>query len=936
MRAPRLRPTRIEHVVDGVKLRAQLSAAALNAVGDLGEQRRQALEILRAALFRGRMIAKERLENGAGGIETATLLAAVTDEVVTALYDFTTVHVFRARNPTEGERLALMAVGGYGRGALAPFSDLDLLFLRPYKPTAHTESVIEFMLYALWDLGFKVGHASRTIEECIKLSREDFTIRTSILESRRLAGDERLAEELKRRFRADVVKGSGAEFVAAKLKERDERHARAGASRYLVEPNVKEGKGALRDLNTLFWIAQYLHPAQAKDGMVELEMFDRREVAAFVHAFDFLWAVRCHLHFATGRAEERLSFDLQPEIARRMGYGDRGDAPAVERFMRRYFLIASEVGALTRAFCAKLEADEAKKRPQGLSRLLGARRVSRKAVDAEGFHQEGGRLTVDGPEVFEADPVNLLRLFRLADRLDLDLHPDAFTAATRALRLITPKVRRDPLAAEAFLDVLARGRRTFRTLSLMNESGVLGRFVPEFGRVVAQMQFNMYHSYTVDEHTLRAVGIIADVADGKLEDDHPLSVSVMPLIADREALFLAMLLHDTGKGGVGGQEKAGARAARSACERLGLEPERVGLVCWLVEHHLVMSDYAQKRDVSDPRTVDAFARIVENPERLRLLLVITVADIRAVGPGVWNGWKGQLLRELYASTERLFRGGRGGDLGPARPDHAVIGERNALIAREPSAAGFASEMEDAYFSAFSLEEQTAHAELVRQARVSNLPAASARIRPDLNAAEVVVAVGDRLGLFADLAAALAALGADVVGAKVYTSKAGQALDVFYVQDAAGEPFGRDSPGRLDKLAHGLEQAARGEAVGGEPGRLDLRRSGAFSIAPAVAVDNDASADCTVVEASGRDRPGLLGDLARAVSRHGVSIQSAHIDNYGERAVDAFYVQEEGRKLGPRKAQALKAALLGVLSEAEASAAPRSGPTLERARASIAR
>jgi [protein-PII] uridylyltransferase len=937
MRAPRLRPTRIEHVVDGVKLRAQLTAAAQGASGDLPEQRRLALEILRAALFRGRMIAKERLENGGGGIETATLLSAVTDEVATALYDFTTVHVFRARNPTEGERLTLMAVGGYGRGALAPFSDIDLLFLRPYKPTAHTESVIEFMLYALWDLGFKVGHASRTIEECVKLSRQDFTIRTSILEARRLAGDEKLAEELKRRFRAEVVKGSGAEFVAAKLKERDERHSRAGATRYMVEPNVKEGKGGLRDLNTLFWIAQYLHPAQAKDGMVELDMFTRREVATFVRAFDFLWAVRCHLHFATGRAEERLSFDLQPEIARRMGYGPRGDAPAVERFMRRYFLIASEVGALTRTFCAKLEADEAKNRPQGLSRLLGPRRRPHKAVGEPGFHQEGGRLTVDGPEVFETDPVNLLRLFRLADRLDLDLHPDAFTAANRALRLITPKVRRDPQAAEAFLDVLARGRRTYRTLSLMNEAGVLGRFVPEFGRIVAQMQFNMYHSYTVDEHTLRAVGVIADIAEGKLEDDHPLSVSVMPLIAEREALFLAMLLHDTGKGGVGGQEKAGARAARSACERLGLDRQRVELVCWLVEHHLVMSDYAQKRDVSDPRTVEAFARIVENPERLRLLLVLTVADIRSVGPGVWNGWKGQLLRELYASTERLFRGGRGGDLGPARPDHAVIGERDALIAREPSAAGFASEMEDAYFSAFTLEEQTAHAELVREARMTGLPAASARIRPDLNAAEVVVAVGDRLGLFADLASALAALGADVVGAKVYTSKAGQALDVFYVQDASGAPFGHDRPQRLERLERGLEQAARGEKVGGEARRpLDLGRAGAFAIAAAVAIDGEASEDCTVVEASGRDRPGLLGDLASAITRHGLSVQSAHIDNYGERAVDAFYVQEAGRKISARKAQALKASLLEVLGEAEASAAPRGGLALERARASVAR
>ncbi|WP_309604243.1 [protein-PII] uridylyltransferase, partial [Phenylobacterium sp.] len=549
---PRLRPTRLEYVVDGARLRALLSAAALEASGDALAQRKAALELLKAALFRGRMIAKERLENGAGGIETAGLLSGVTDEVITALWDFTTVHVFRARNPTEGERLALMAVGGYGRGTLAPFSDIDLLFVRPYKQTAHAESVIEYMLYALWDLGFKVGHASRTIEECIKLSREDFVIRTSILEARRLAGDQKLADELVRRFQNEVVRGTGAEFVAAKLKERDERQARAGASRYMVEPNVKEGKGALRDLNTLFWIAQYLHPGQPIEKIMQLEMFQRNEIRAFIQAFDFLWAVRSHLHFTTGRPEERLTFDLQPEMARRMGYGDRGDAPAVERFMRRYFLIAKEVGALTRVFAAKLEAERVKVAPRGISRLLPARRPKRKPLDEPGFHEIGGRLNIDGPQIFESDPVNLLRLFKIADERNLDLHPDAFTAATRAVSLITSAVRRDRHAAQVFLSILAHGRDPQRTLTLMTDANVLGRYLPEFGRIVAQMQFNMYHSYTVDEHTLRAVGVIADIDAGRFAGDHPLATAIMPLIVDREALYLAMLLHDTGKGGAGG------------------------------------------------------------------------------------------------------------------------------------------------------------------------------------------------------------------------------------------------------------------------------------------------------------------------------------------------------------------------------------------------
>ncbi|HEX5776692.1 MAG TPA: [protein-PII] uridylyltransferase, partial [Caulobacteraceae bacterium] len=894
---PRLRPTRLEHVMDGHALRARLSAAALDAIGNEAEQRRRALDILKAALQRGRMIAKERLENGAGGLETARLLSGVTDEVVTALYDFTTVHVFRARNPTEGERLSLLAVGGYGRGVLAPYSDLDLLFLRPYKQTAHAESVIEFMLYALWDLGFKVGHASRTVNECIRLSHEDFTIRTSLLEARQLTGDAALAEELKRRFREEVVKGTGAEFVAAKLKERDERHARAGASRYMVEPNLKEGKGALRDLHTLFWIAQYLHPLERPDDVMRLEYFNSQEVRAFVRAFEFLHAVRAHLHFTTGRPEERLTFDLQPEMARRMGYHDRGDTQAVERFMRRYFLIAKEVGALTRAFAAQLEADHVKKEPKGLSRFLpGGGKPKRKPLSAPGFFEDGGRLNVDGAEVFERDPVDLIRVFRIADERNLDLHPDAFTTVTRSIPLITSKVRRDPKAAKAFLDVLARGQHTFRTLTLMNESGVLGRYIPEFGRVVAQMQFNMYHSYTVDEHTLRAVGVIAEIAEGRFKEDHPLSTSILPLIDDREALYLAMLLHDTGKGGVGGQEVAGARAARSACERLGVDRKKTELVAWLVEHHLVMSDYAQKRDVTDPATVAAFARIVENPERLRLLLVLTVADIRAVGPGVWNNWKGQLMRELYAATEATFRGGRGSDpAASARRHQEAVAEnaRTELIYDDPDAEGWAEAMEDAYFTAFRLEELRAHAGLARRAAGQEGSAAEARIRADLNAAEIVVAAKDRRGLFADLALAIASLGGNVVGARVFTSRHGQALDVFHVQDAMGQPFGCDNPKALRRLAEALEAAGRGEARPHEPRKAaDLGRAAAFSISPTVMLDNEASAEATVVEASGRDRPGLLEALARTLAEANLNILSAHIDGYGERAVDAFYVQTD--------------------------------------------
>ncbi len=941
---PRLRPTRIELVVDGLRLRSQLSTAALDAAGYPTEQRRRAIEILKAALFRGRMIAKERLENGAGGVETARLISGVTDEVISALWDFTTVHVFRARNPTEGERLAVMAVGGYGRGALAPFSDIDLLFVRPYKETAHTESVIEFMLYGLWDLGFKVGHASRTVDECVKLSRADMTIRTSILEARRLAGDPDLANSLLRRFRTEVVKGTGAEFVAAKLKERDERHARAGASRFMVEPNVKEGKGGLRDLHTLFWIAQYLHPAENRDAVLRMDMFLGREVRAFIRAFDFLEAVRAHLHFTSGRPEERLTFDLQPEIARRMGYHDRprrdGDnTPAVERFMRRYFLIAKDVGVLTRAFSAKLEADHMKSSPRGLLRILPGKAATAVALQ-EGFVLDGGRISVSGADVFERDPVNLLRLFSLADARDLDLHPDAFTEVTRHLGLITSRVRRDPEAAGVFLDILARSRKPRRMLELMNEAGLLGRFIPEFGHIVAQMQFNMYHSYTVDEHTLRAVGIINDIAEGRLVGDHPLATQVMPLIEDRQALFLAMLLHDTGKGGVGGQEKAGARAARSACERLGLDRHRIDLVAWLVEHHLVMSDYAQKRDVADPATVAAFAAIVQTPERLRLLVVLTVADIRAVGPGVWNAWKGQQLRELYGATHTIVRAGRTSDAaGEARRRQQAIAydARTALVASEPDARPWATAMEDAYFAAFSRSEQIHHLSLARRAAASGGAAAEATVRADRNAAEVVITAVDRRGLFADLALTISRMGGNVVGARIFTSATGAALDIFYVQDHAGQTFGEGNPKHVRRLVEALERAACGELPAVEARRpSEHARASAFAISASATIDNEASQHSTVVETSGRDRPGLVEALARAMSDAGLSIQSAHVDSHGERAVDAFYVVAEtgGKLVDLDRMTDVRERLIEVLDDAD-GAGSQNG-RLPRARASSAR
>ncbi|WP_376866858.1 [protein-PII] uridylyltransferase [Brevundimonas staleyi] len=797
-----------------------------------------------------------KLTNGLPGVEVARLYAAAADELLIALWRFTTETLYPSHNPTEAEKLSLIAVGGYGRGVLAPFSDLDLVFLRPWKTTARTETVAEFVLYVLWDLGLKVGSSARSVDEALSLARSDMTIRTALLEARPLAGDAALTEDFLWRFRGMVTNADPRPFIAAKMEERDGRHSKAGAVRYRVEPNIKDGKGGLRDLNTLFWIARSLAPESPLGAKVLDDLLTPRERRTFEEAFDFLWRVRAHLHLAAGRAEEKLTFDLQPEVARRMGWRGRGDEPAVERFMRRYFLVARDVGALTRAMSATLEARQQKK-TLSLSRLIPGRK---KNLGVPGFIEEGGRLSVTGPEVFAEDPVKLLTLFVTADQHDLDVHPHAFSAVTRSLALVTPKLRRDPRATAAFLHILAHGQRPYRVLTIMNEAGLLGRFLPEWGRIVGQTQFNMYHAYTVDEHTLQAIGIINDIQRGKLKDDHPLATEVVHLIADFEALMLAMLLHDVGKGGERGQLEDGAISARRACERLGVDPRRIEIVVWLVRNHLALSDYAQKRDVSDPATVRAFAEIVGDPERLRMLLVLTVADIRAVGPGVWNSWKGQLMRSLYSAVEALFRG-------EALQATDPLAEHADLVAR-------------AHAGGAAVEARTCAAGEIEQTT------------------EIALAARDRPGLFADLAAVLAAAGADVTGARVATAEDGTVLDVFQVQDGADQPYGQAEPRRLTSLIAALEAAAKGETPIAPPAMpKPSPRRAAFDVRPVVMIDNAASADATVIEVSGADRPGLLAELSRTLSDHDLSIRSAHVAGFGERAVDSFYVTDrKGRKL----------------------------------------
>lgn len=808
----------------------------------------------------------------------------LTDGIVrTALWVSQTL-IHPMPNPTSGERIALVAVGGYGRGEMAPFSDVDLLFVTPYKITPWAESVIETMLYILWDLKLKVGHASRTIPDCVRLGISDFTIRTALLEHRFLDGDAGLAQDLNRALDKDVFSGNARDFIEAKLEEREKRHARFGL-RYMVEPNVKEGKGGLRDLQSLFWIAKYVHRVQDAAELVSRGVFQPDEYSRFLQAQSFLWAVRSHLHLAAGRASEQLTFDMQAEVAARMGYADRAGRRGVEIFMQDYFRQATAVGDLTRILLTKLEAMHVKNEPL-LQRIL--RRRPRVKPGYEVIHN---RLAITDPDSFLSDKVNLLRLFEEGLRTGLLIHPDAMRLVTANLKLIDDDMRRDPEAQKFFLDLMLKHGNPERALRRMNELGVLSAFIPEFEPIVAMMQFNMYHSYTVDEHIIQCIAQLAKIEKGELIENLPVASGILERGVNRKVLYVALLLHDIGKGRSEDHAMLGAQIARKVAPRLGLKEDECDTVEWLVRYHLLMSDTAQKRDIADPRTVRDFAKAVQTVKRLDLLTVLTVCDIRGVGPNVWNNWKAALLRALYRQTRRALEGGMEALTRENRGGEAKTALRAALS--DWPKAEVKDEIDRHYAPYWQGLHITAHVVFANLLRGIGTDEIRIDLHPDVDrdATRVCFSMADHPGIFARLAGALALVGANVVDARSYTTKDGFVTDAFWVQDADGHPY---EASRLPRLRKMIERTLKGEVLAREELKTRdkvKKREKAFNVATHITFDNDGSDIYTIIEVDTRDRPGLLYDLTRTLSDAGVNIANAVIATYGEQVVDAFYVKD---------------------------------------------
>jgi len=883
--------------------------------------------IYRDALEAGRAEVRRRFESGEqNGGNTVRAGAYLVDQLVRIIYEVATEHVYPLGAEISADTLSVVATGGYGRAELAPHSDIDLMFLLPYKLTPQTEQVVEYVLYTLWDLGLKVGHATRSAEEAVRLSKDDITIRTSLLESRLITGNEEQFEKFQKLFHGDVVSDSGTAFVEAKLAERDARHARMGDTRYVLEPNIKDGKGGMRDLQTLMWIAKYLYGVESIGDLKREGVLTADDARRFEKAQAFLWNVRCHLHYLADRPEERLTFNVQTEIGERMGYTDHAGLSGVERFMKHYFLIAKDVGDLTRIICAALEEQHKKKRQR-----FRLPRFGKGGPKIDGFVVDGDRLLAASDDLFESDPRKLLDLFWQAQKNRFDVHPSTLRLVTKNLKRINRKLQNDPEANEIFIKILT-GPDPDKTLMRMNEAGVFGKFVPDFGRVVAQMQYDMYHVYTVDEHTIRAIGVLHGIDTDRLIDDHPVACSVIGEVQSKRALYLAVLLHDIAKGRGGDHSELGAEIALKLGPRMGLSDWETETVSWLVRYHLLMSNTAFKRDIDDPKTVSDFIEIVQSPERLRLLLILTVADIRAVGPNVWNAWKAGLLRELYWQAREVMSG---------ESPHERLSKR-AQTAKQKLADALRTSGDDwtperieahlelgrdTYWLTFDTDALLRHAELIRRAAINgqnlviDLTADEAH-----DATEVVVFTVDHPGLFAKVAGALSLGGINIVDAKIVTLNNGMALDTFWVQDGQSEAISGDS--RMARIESRLERALSGLASPAwelKEARANAMpsRTSVFKVPPRVLIDNKASRTYTVIEVNGRDRLGFLHDITNVLTNAGLQIASAHISTYGERVVDVFYVKDIfGLKMEqPNKIEDVRTKLLAAITGSSGSAEP---------------
>ena len=770
--------------------------------------------------------------------------------------------------------VALAAVGGYGRGQLFPCSDVDLLILLPGPADAPLARKIEHLIGTLWDIGIEVGHSVRTIDECIALAASDVTVQTTLLEARLLAGNRELFSRFVRRAR-DAR--DPAAFLQAKLLEQQQRHMRYAETN--LEPNIKESAGGLRDLQTVLWIARAAGLGKSWGELARRGVITRAEVREIHQNEQFLQWLRIRLHYLAGRREDRLLFDFQTALAREFGLHDRPHRLASEQLMQRYYRTAQAVAQLTTFVLQNLDARITPPRDKDyhpINKRFGARDELLAARDER---------------LFEREPPALLESFAL-----LQQHPElkgvsapTLRALWRARRLINPAFRKDARNRQQFLQILRSPTRVERALRRMNQYGVLGRYLPAFGRIVGQMQHDLYHVYTVDEHILRVVRNVRRFSIPELAHEFPLCSRLMSNFERPEVLYLAALFHDIAKGRGGDHSELGAADARQFCRDHGLAREDVELVAWLVENHLVMSLTAQKRDITDPAVLQAFARRVGDERHLSALYLLTVADIRGTSPKVWNAWKAKLLEDLFWTTRRLLAGDRYSLASSlqSRQDEARAKLRLYAVP-EAAEQSLWAQLEDTYFLRHEPQEIAWHTRLLYYRMQTQEPVVKARLSPAGEGLQVMIYVPDQRELFARICSFFERISYDIFEAKIYTTRHGYALDSFQVQDPNNRrPQYRDVIGLIE---HDLAERLRAKAPLPPLTKPRLSRQlRHFPISPEVNIQPDEKGTAWVLSIIAGDRPGLLSRIARVLTAHDINLHTAKINTLGARAEDVFII-----------------------------------------------
>lgn len=869
---------------------------------------------------------REELEEahweGSSGIDTVARYAASLDHLVRFLFD-AAIERYGRRYARTRQHCAVFALGGYGRREQCPQSDVDLLVLHSGAVTPFVETVTESLLYSLWDARLQVGHAVRNSQECVSLGAGDLTIKTALLDGRFLCGSPELAGEFETAVRAKLAATDVDAFVAEKIAESRLRHEKNGGSVFILEPNVKEGQGGLRDLNTALWIARVKRDVSDLEGLRERDIVTAQEIEELLAAREFLFRARAALHFITKTKTELLTFERQDAIGEKFGYRRDGNNSPGDMFMRDYYHHAAVMARASEDIVDRLMVVADKK--TGLFERLVKQRTVRPGVSVT-----ADRLVVE-EKALESDPVNLLAVFRDCQRLGVRLSPHSREIVRHRAELLTPDIASSRRAVDTFFEILRAADGVYESLAQMNRLGVLGRLIPEFGRLFCMVQHDYYHVYTVDEHSLVGIRELEALRQGELAETSPFLTQTMRECDRPELLFLAMMFHDLGKGYGGDHDERGALMVCDIADRLFMHEDDREVLEFLVRNHLVMSSLAQNRDIEDPALVLDFVARVGSAEKLTLLYLLTFADMRAVGPQIWNGWKDHLLAELYRRAVEVFEKGLVSEVdveSRAERSRRRVAEKAAGDVERERMSRFLESLPSSYFLGTPDEKIIDHWRLFES--MGSAPFGhGVEHFPGRGFSEFTVCARDRLGLFRDIVGTLSSHGLDILSARLVTTEEGWALDVFRIAHGAAASE-TTAPELWGRVAATLGQVLTGEADAAELVRRVLlsqtRRIGKKSVSrrggARVEVDNEVSREFTVVDVYAADRPGLLFLVVDAMFRLGLDIHTAKISTHLTEVLDVFYVTDSGRRKieDPARIDELRRAIVDALSPEENAAA----------------